>query len=652
MAYRGILFALLALLTVGVVVAVLPWEHGRWSARDAYAQGSPPVEVRIAAQRLESGNTEFALQIIDQATGQASARLLPNPRFLSGATAPGSWRHSGPVEIAGAYILRVSARFLEDGRIEFAMQQLEADNAWSERILPHQRLFLAYPPIGKWLVSSDVAFPQATHVPVTNAQGRYSYTGHYNSKVFRGIIGSYLRNYSLSGDVQISLLCQYGLNLSLLSLPKFDANPVDVTLTFPNGMASTSAWRRYDSTILQSPDPWADFNRLQQAKSVTVTIPGLLSEAREFDLTDMFTTPIQGNLEHCGNYASGNIRELPAPFASHEGGSLTTFNGAASEARWSRAREPGSLSHVVLTERLLQFHDGGEVGDRFSLSLYMSCGRRGPIVQLSGAALDDAIDRAKGGRPRVQWSLDGEPIRVLPWRLGQGVMYPQDARSFLATVRQGTYLQVGLDPEGKETLAFDMSALFGSSAQHSFDECVEHPVRTEPLPFNDSGWGGSGVPGLEYRIGSGRNEGLSWWTELVLNEQSVWSGEPSAHQEMRISCGLDGIAIQVKNVGTGQPVFLRGWPAAVEVTWRTEADADTESWDVWDLEFYKRGFALSPPDDREFFERIHGADSLTISVPTEPHPVTLSFVLGEIGIWDTPAAINLNACDHGGTEPD
>ena len=653
MVRRAVPYALLALLTLSLVAAVLPLDPGQWSVRDAHAQASPQLEVRIAAQRLESGSTEFALQVYDQETGQAGPRLLPNPRFLSGTAARGHWRHSGPLELAGRYSLRISARILIDGRIEFAVQQRSADNGWAPRVLPHQRMFTAYPQVGQWLVSSYVTFPQATYVPITNGKGRFSYTGHYYSNVFRGVIGTGLRNYSQTWDVQLSLLCQYGFNISLLGLPKADADPVDVNLAFSNGTTTTSAWRRYAPTILQSPDPWADFDRLQTAKFVSIEIPGLLPVAQEFDLTDMFTTLVQDNLEHCGNYAPGETREFPPVLGPYHTGKVTTFNGTSSEARWDWWIEPGRLSRVTLRERLLRLPgEGGESDESDRLTLQMSCDREGPIVLMYGSVLDEAADRSEVGDPSVLLSLDGEPLHDVTWRLRRKVWHVQDDRSFLKDVGGGTHLLVSVDPGSGETLAFDLAALFGSPAQSSFDECVNHLVRTEALPYTkDDPWVRSSVPGVSYRIGPSGDEGLSWWTGLGVDEQSAWPGEPYARQRMSVLCGLDGISVDLTSVGSAQPVFLRGWPLSLEVSWRTDVNTGTEVWDVWRLGFHRGGFSLSPRDDRAFFEQIYGADSLTIDVPTEPHPVTLYFVLGEIGVWDTPAAINLEACDHGASEP-
>ena len=39
------------------------------------------------------------------------------------------------------------------------------------------------------------------------------------------------------------------------------------------------------------------------ADTMTITIPQLAIGPVTFDLRGMFDTPVQGNLDHCGNYA-------------------------------------------------------------------------------------------------------------------------------------------------------------------------------------------------------------------------------------------------------------------------------------------------------------------------------------------------------------
>ncbi len=53
--------------------------------------------------------------------------------------------------------VRIVARRLEDGRVEFGLQQRQADDSWGDRQLPRARLFPTDATIGHWLVSSPVS---------------------------------------------------------------------------------------------------------------------------------------------------------------------------------------------------------------------------------------------------------------------------------------------------------------------------------------------------------------------------------------------------------------------------------------------------------------------------------------------------------------
>ena len=55
--------------------------------------------------------------------------------------------------------VRISAQRLDDGRMEFALQQREADGGWSERLLPRGRFFPAV--VGRWLSSAPLTVRSA-----------------------------------------------------------------------------------------------------------------------------------------------------------------------------------------------------------------------------------------------------------------------------------------------------------------------------------------------------------------------------------------------------------------------------------------------------------------------------------------------------------
>ena len=129
--------AFLAVLAVAGLIAVLGV-----TAIPALGAGHE-AEVRITAQRLADDRIEFALQQ-READGGWSERLLPRGRFFPAAATVGRWLSSTPltVRVPGAdddaegTEVRITAQRLADGRTEFALQEREADGGWGERLLP------------------------------------------------------------------------------------------------------------------------------------------------------------------------------------------------------------------------------------------------------------------------------------------------------------------------------------------------------------------------------------------------------------------------------------------------------------------------------------------------------------------------------------
>ena len=154
-----------ARVVVTALAVALVWVTVSLGTTGAQAQSNDDREVRIAAQRLASGRTEFALQV--RATGnQWGDRLLPASRFLAAGVRTGRWYSSSPVAVDGL-TLRIAVRPLRGGRIEFAAQQRTSDAEWGERLLPVGRFMPANAPVGRWLYSSVVALPGAPNEPST-----------------------------------------------------------------------------------------------------------------------------------------------------------------------------------------------------------------------------------------------------------------------------------------------------------------------------------------------------------------------------------------------------------------------------------------------------------------------------------------------------
>ena len=126
----------------------------------AGAQASE-AEVRIAARRLDSGQLEFALQQrIDDGWGE---RRRPDQGHFPADATPGEWLDSTALTVDSVGQVRISARLGDDGRVEFTLQQQQDDSTWGERLSAQRRFFPADTAAGTWLVTT----PLAISTPVT-----------------------------------------------------------------------------------------------------------------------------------------------------------------------------------------------------------------------------------------------------------------------------------------------------------------------------------------------------------------------------------------------------------------------------------------------------------------------------------------------------
>ena len=139
---RLVAAALLVCLLGAVLVAV---GFGSADAQTVSDNPDAASSVRIAARKLDNGNIEFGLQ-------EAGGDLwLPRARFFSYATVEvGRWLRASPYGMSDGNDVRIRARKLANGKVEFALQ-VGADRQW----LPPTRNFpYRTATVGRWLYAS------------------------------------------------------------------------------------------------------------------------------------------------------------------------------------------------------------------------------------------------------------------------------------------------------------------------------------------------------------------------------------------------------------------------------------------------------------------------------------------------------------------
>ena len=131
------------------------------------------VAVRIVARKVADGRVEFGLQQ-RQADASWGERMFPTRRFFPTTATVDRWLASSPLTTSdGDVAVRIVARKVADGRIEFGLQQRQGDASWGERMFPTRRFFPTTATVDRWLASSPLTTqpPQAT-APAAQASGR------------------------------------------------------------------------------------------------------------------------------------------------------------------------------------------------------------------------------------------------------------------------------------------------------------------------------------------------------------------------------------------------------------------------------------------------------------------------------------------------
>lgn len=228
--------------------------------------------------------------------------------------------------------VRISARRLDDGRTEFALQQ-RTDGQWGERILPRSRMFPASPRDGRWLNSSPLTIATEP-AEIVREVGEETYAG--------GRIGTSVISHSPFGargstiistvsirpdqshndqrvNLELALRCRGGsgwLDIQLVGFSSDMAGDVDIQYSLEptpdDGRAiSIEQWplqRNWDISDRVEFAARAQFTTrlyhwLKQANTFSMIV---FREGEDLELTfnleGVWETPVQPNLDQCGHY--------------------------------------------------------------------------------------------------------------------------------------------------------------------------------------------------------------------------------------------------------------------------------------------------------------------------------------------------------------
>ena len=341
----GIIVALIVIAAAIVVALTVTIEHGFADSHDELQSDDPVVGLRVAAQRLDDGRTEFALY-----AQHDNGRLLPNTRMFPSEGGE-SWLYSSRINISllgdvrtGLDIptqpVRIAARRLPSGSLEFGVQALIAEDMlrtkWSNILLPSSRFFPGSAEAGRWLRSSQVNLFDAEEPTITVPAGvpinvpdsvtlewaeLDGYTYSQEPSFYYGTdtdpITDHVRTWvnkvaatddRLYDTLKLQVSCESdGSVIAILwenSLPFVSGDYVTVVWRIDQGVPVTERWYAFSSSN-DGLDPSGEFAfSLRNAGAVTVRVQyhSRTLTATFTNVRAMFQTRVQPNLRYCGDY--------------------------------------------------------------------------------------------------------------------------------------------------------------------------------------------------------------------------------------------------------------------------------------------------------------------------------------------------------------
>ena len=288
---------------------------------------SGDAEVRISARRLDDGQTKFALQ--QRINGQWAERDLPRARFFPANPSSDNWLTSSPLLISTES---------DESEVSEAVEALKAELATAQKELDTTKEALAEANFAA--EEAEAALAQFT-APVVRTPWVESYDdGRFETSVTSIIeqggseilLNTEITGYPEPNDehdhaIRLSISCEtdgrrlvsfFGVPASVGS-DRQGSTLADVTVEFEFSPEPDDWTRRSGSATWYAQDNfWDDdgtlrvwvqadskfYLRMRGADTLTLAFTGVPGEPLTvvFNLEGVFDTPIQPNIDRCGDY--------------------------------------------------------------------------------------------------------------------------------------------------------------------------------------------------------------------------------------------------------------------------------------------------------------------------------------------------------------
>lgn len=614
---------------------------GAAQALPVVAQSADELDVRIAAQRLEDGRTEFALQQRDS-NGDWGDRILPRGRYFPVSAQSDRWLNSTPLMLGDGLTVRITARLVADGRIEFALQQRDADDAWGERMLPRGRFFPSRATAEHWLSSTPLSLalkslPGAPFAPVI-ASGYLDpenrERGHFSAS--RSTVASGIRTdvriRGQNGDLLLDAVCRadesvaIGVRLLTLTHDTEFADELDLAWRIDNGPFRTD--RLPVRLVAGRPSLYHDrdrdiFEEMLRATSLTFRVDYRGIHQETIDMTVFRNTPVNRNLARCGDYGTADPLVLGTDGVSLVPQTPATYTPVVSANDEWRETSGGRVNYRAIkdpfTENVLTtvYMTGA---DR-QLTIFAACSDSG--ILYGGIWRTEGVDGRTGipALAQATWRVDNGGV----WRESLDVRFSEDVpfvhlplhdRRIIDEILAGEALTVRLSLSSRWTDQFDLSVLRSTPVHQNLMHCGNYAAG-QPVVLPTEEVGGE----TSYEPTTGTNADTYDWQSEAFYKAERDAFSDRVRTDVRLvgasrQLTLDGVCFDngTGTVGFRIPDLERSSdaPDQARTVWRVDRGEVEERW--LDLEFLGDVPAVYVRGELDVLRSVVNGETLTARV--------------------------------------
>ena len=329
--------------------------------------------------------------------------------------------------------------------------------------------------------------PPPTYVPVLTDKGRDGNVRYDANLTDDGRINTIIDTHGENTAMYLRLAC-WGehLNVVIDKLPPLATDQVEVLWSVDDDETISEIWQvetiEGSHSYINAPFAPGMLRTLRDSSSFTFWVNAAGIRSVTLDLSNTFDTPVQGNIDNCGDYVEGETREI-----EHDYVPVVNLGGHSGNASYSAQEHDGRI-HSSVTTRSTTTDASAP-----ALELAMACGtelginiRSLPLIEGDRFPLTIRID--DGPPITMDWHFHGTEQFTAAWP----PQTPHDSYSLAQMLRGAKTLTVESPDHWDGPVTFDLDGFFDTPVQENLDNCGKYKAgETREIEYDYVPWIGN-----------------------------------------------------------------------------------------------------------------------------------------------------------------